>query len=202
MVLGIMRYVANDPMMLVSAPIAMLKNMVQAVAKKIFDAIGAVLNFAVDRALSGLTLGVSDLAKNGVVQQIGGAMFNTATKTPIVGGAIGAAGKAATGGWNPLGWLSGLFGGNKAGGWMPPGSPIAREMAAMPGGARPVVANSSEAILNQGQQSAVAGLMRGNRGGGTFAPVITIQGNADRGDIDYLLGELDRRYRQYSSGFA
>ena len=84
---------------------------------------------------------------------------------------------------------------------MPPGSPIAREMAAMPGGSKPVVANSSEAILNQGQQNTVAGLMRGNRGG-TFAPVINIQGNADRGDIDYQLAELDRRYRQYSAGFA
>jgi hypothetical protein len=202
MVLGILRYVASDPMVLVSAPIAMLKNMVQTVATKIFDAIGAVLNFATDRALASITFGMSDLAKNGLAQQIGGAMFNTATKAPIVGGAIGAAGKATTGGWNPFGWLSGLFGGNKAGGWMPPGSPIAREMGAMPGGARPVVANSSEAILNQSQQNTVAGLMRGNRGGGTFAPVITIQGNADRGDIDYLLAELDRRYRQYSAGFA
>ena len=166
----------------------------------ISGAIIGLINWIGKKSMSILTLGLSD---TNIGKAIGGAMLGDAgSKAREVGSDISGGATKATGGWNPFGWLSGLFGGNRAAGWMPPGSPIAREMAAMPGGARPVVANSSEAILNQGQQNAVAGLMRGNRGGGTFAPVITIQGNADRGDIDYLLAELDRRYRQYSAGFA
>jgi len=149
------------------------------------------------KTLSVMTFGLSE---TNIGKAIGGAVVGD------VGNKAKQVGLSPAAAFNPLGflgsWAAGLFGGNKAGGWMPPGSPLARELSAMPSGATPVVANSSEAILNQGQQSALAGLLRGNRGGGTFAPVITVQGNADRGDIDYLVGELDRMYLQYTAGFA
>jgi hypothetical protein len=190
-------WIVQNPKQAIFAAIGKIGNAIESAVNGLVGGFIGLIKWVLGRTMSQMTLGLSD---TNIGKAIGGAVLGgTVNKGLEVRGEA----LKATGGWNPFGWLSGLFGGNKAGGWMPPGSPLAREMAAMPGGAKPVVANSSEAILNQGQQSAMAGLIRGNRGGGgTFAPVITIQGNADRGDIDYLLGELDRRYRQYSAGFA
>lgn len=178
----------------VQNPKTAIANTLKWLGDTIANGVVGLLRWIGQRTMAALTFGLSD---TNIGKAIGGAVFGDAGNKgkQIAGGAT-----KATGGWNPFGWLSGLFGGNSADGWLPPGSPIARELALMPSGARPVVANSSEAILNQSQQGALAGLLRG--GGGTFAPVITIQGNADRSDIDYLLAELDRRYRQYASGFA
>jgi hypothetical protein len=185
-----MIWVAQNPKQAIEESLKWLGNTITGAFVNLIKWIGR-------KTLSVMTFGLSE---TNIGKAIGGAVVGDATnKAKQVGLSPAAA-------FNPFGfigsWAAGLFGGNKAGGWMPPGSPLAREMASMPSGATPVVANSSEAILNQGQQSALAGLLRGNRGGGTFAPVITVQGNADRGDIDYLVGELDRMYRQYSAGFA
>lgn len=79
-------------------------------------------------------------------------------------------------------------------------SAVARESRAMPNGARPVIANSSETILTAAQTRNVAGAIGG---GGVFAPVINIMGaNMDLQQLaDKVINQLDEKYRDYQAAF-
>lgn len=101
--------------------------------------------------------------------------------------------------------------GQAAGGFLPSGGlgsllgAVINETRQMPSGAQPMIANSSEAILNRGQQAAIAAALRGRGGGGgTFAPQILIQATPGM-DIDALASEVMRqietKFRQFESQF-
>lgn len=135
-------------------------------------------------------------------------------KLPDIGAAAGAAatgvpGMLAAGAGSVISGAASKIMGGAATGYMPSsglggllGAAI-KESRAMPSGSSLMMANSSEAILNRGQQGAMAGAM-GGRGGGTFAPNISIQASAGM-DVAALADEVMRRigaaYQTYESGF-
>lgn len=99
--------------------------------------------------------------------------------------------------------------GNAASGFFPGGlgsllGAVAQESRQMPAGAQPIIANSSEAILNRGQQAAIAAALSRGRGGGTFAPQISIQA-APGMDVEALaaavMQRIDEEFNRYEAGF-
>ncbi|MBE9178670.1 phage tail tape measure protein [Oculatella sp. LEGE 06141] len=171
---------------------------------------------AIEGVISTVTaMGDSILA---TIQNVGSRMFQAGADlignlTKGIQSGVGGASAAIGGFMSRIPVAGGLFGGgvpiagvagNAAGGSLGSllGAAIA-ETRRMPSGSRLVVANSSEAILNQGQQRAVAASM-GGRGGGTFAPQINLyQQPGENMDslLDRLMARMDEQYQAYEAGF-
>lgn len=158
---------------------------------------------------------------NSVVQALTG--FIDTIKNKIIEG-LDAAKNFNVGNLNPLNLLPGNSKpvGNQASGLNVGGlfNAIGRELSAMPSTSDIVVANSSEAILNRGQQSQLIDMVRSSRGGvpvvaqsprsmstsekPNFAPIFNVypsQGMDEESLVSSVMNKIERSWSRYNESY-
>lgn len=176
----------------------------------------------VGQAVNNLVEGIKSAILN-LFNSIQSAVQNaiSSIQLPSIGDIGGAAMGAASGAANMVGGAVSNVMGGAATGYMPDSglggllNAAMTEARKMPSGANLMMANTSEAILNRGQQGAMAGALSGMGGamppsvsvgksGGTFAPQISIHptpGMDINALADAVMQKIDALYRQYEQGF-
>jgi hypothetical protein len=138
-------------------------------------------------AISGLAGAVSS-AVSGFVSAVSGAISSALSSIPIPSFGGGGGRKAA---------------GTGTSGFM---SLVNAESNLSPSGARPVIANSSELILTQGQQSNLAKVIASRTGGtnktsiNNFSPVINVNGATNPDSVaSAVMAELEARFTKFQA---
>lgn len=140
----------------------------------------------VDGMISGVVSSVT-----GLFEGIKSAFSSLQSRIPFIGGGNKGSVDNKAGGYIP----------NAAGGWNV-GSfldAVGREVGLMPRGASPIIANSSELILNRRQQGALASAMAQPQGGGISIGSITIttQATDAQGIAKDLMAAIAQEFRAY-----
>jgi hypothetical protein len=82
-------------------------------------------------------------------------------------------------------------------------SAIGREMANSPSGARPIIANSSETILNQSQANGLLSALRGGKSGVSIGNIVINATSSDPRELaNQVIKEIEYRLSVYSQGMG
>jgi hypothetical protein len=154
---------------------------------------------AVQGFVSGVTSAISSFFSS-IQSAISSALGQAQAAVGSGGAMSAAAGSVAAGAAAMGGAATGFLPGTGLGGLL---NAAMSEARAMPSGARLMMANSSEAILNRGQQGAMAGALAGG-GGAMFAPQISVQAGPGM-DVEALaaavMGKIEGAWSEYQRGF-